>query len=390
MLFACSELSLGALPPEITGLPEAQNPYELPSIDNPDIVLVTTNWYRWLEATHGDEVERVFSRLRQSAGAVVGCEEWDTFDLGLPPAAFDHVDLVIKTQGLYTDRERYNLRGGAVYPRTAAGPEPLPTGARYTMSQLDKLRLSVPCFLGVDRRVRARVRRAKPDIPVRSTWVRQVGDVLLEGAVGAQAQVQRPKKLAHFVGSLSHISRLDLVRTLQQIGASGDHRITAVPSRVFGSEYRSKRVPSSVRTAWREELRQDNLLGAARGRASFRRSMPAHKIVLAPFGFGELTFRHAEAWASGRALVCPNMTYAETMYPFRNGHNVLFCSPDWADLPQIVSDLNGDEQLWRSIGSAGRRDWRAWSAGYEQILRAGIVDHLREALGMPSTVTQGR
>jgi hypothetical protein len=82
--------------------------------------------------------------------------------------------------------------------------------------------------------------------------------------------------------------------------------VTAIPNNVYGTPYLADEIPSEVRTEWRDELRREGLL---RG--------PQPVSVLARTGYGELTFRHAEAWLSGRVLVCANTSHAQTMFPSR-------------------------------------------------------------------------
>jgi hypothetical protein len=380
MLFACRELSLYCLEPGVTGLPEVHNPYQLPMRDSVDVILVTTNWYRWMRATRADDIDGVFARLRRASRAVVGVEGWDTFDLGLPPSGLEHVDLLIKAQGLYLDRDRYNARSGPLYPRGPLVWSP-DEGSRYDRRHLDKLRLSVPCFLGIDRRVRDRVRRAKPDIGLRAAWLRRAGDIALESSLAAELRLRRPRALAHCVVSLTHVSRLELLRALRAAEVSGEHRVIAVPENVYGTPSLDSKVPIEVRAAWQDELSREGLLGEPESRPVYRRAMLAHRSVLAPTGYGELTFRHAEAWLSGRVLVCPDVSYAQTMFPFVDRRNVVFSSDDWSDLPGILEGLARDAESARRIGRTGREDWLRWSAEADRLLDAGIAAHVREALG---------
>jgi hypothetical protein len=92
----------------------------------------------------------------------------------------------------------------------------------YESSQLDKFRLSVPGFLGVQRQVRDQVGRAKPDITPRAARLRRFGDQALETALAAELRLRRPRKLAHCVGTLTHRSRVDLLRILPVAGVPGD------------------------------------------------------------------------------------------------------------------------------------------------------------------------
>ena len=378
ILFVCSDLEMYCPSNDAVGLAEVHNPYHLPVTDRLDVVLVTTEWYLWLSRHHPDKVDSVFSALRRASGAVVGYEGFDTFDLGFPAAGFDHLDVLIKAQGVYNDRDRYNWRSGPMFSRDRRHQRPIAPTERYHDRHLQKLRLSVPCFLGVDRRVRNQVRHAKPDISGRTDLARRIGDMGLEAAVTAGMRIARPTKTVHCVGTLSHVTRLDLFRLLDRVGVSGSRGVTGVPLNVFGTEYLDGPVPEALRTEWTRELEGLGVLTKAQSRPLYRLRMLAHRSVLAPTGYGEITFRHAEAWLSGRALVCPDVSFADTMFPFADQRNVLFCADDWSDLPEILTALEQDENLWATVARGGRRDWQSWSADYRGLLRRGIVDHLDE------------
>ena len=277
MLFACPGLTLHCLTPEALAMREVHNPYHLDATDHVDVALVTTEWYLWLASRGDAELTRVMDRLRRSADAVVGYEGFDTFDLGLPPRGFDHLDLVIKAQGLYADRHRYNARQGAMYPRAPVDGGVLGSKDTYSDKQLEKLRLSVPCFLGVDRRVRARARAAKPDISASTARVRRVADRALETMIAAQTRLQRPTKLVHCVGALSHVSRMDVFRILEGAGVTGDHRVTSIPEHVFGTNQLDAAIPQSTRDAWETELRGLGVLHAQQSRVRYRLNMVAHR-----------------------------------------------------------------------------------------------------------------
>jgi len=382
LVLACPGLSVGCFPPDVLGVPGDHNPYLLPYRNRCNVALVTSAWYERLASSRPDDVEPVFTRLRQAADAVVALDVSDGFDLGSRPSFLDRVDLALKAQGIYRDRDLYNMRRAPLHPSHPGPPEPAPPEQRFRPEQLEKLRLSVPCFLAVDRRIRHQIRRAKPDIPKAARWRRWIGDIALETGLAAERRARPPTKLVHCVGGLSHVSRLDLMRLLRELGVSGEHRVTGIPDWVAGTEYYSRveKVPPDLQSQWEEELRELGVWGPAESRPRYRQSMLAHKAVLAPRGHGEVTYRHAEAWLSGRALVCHDLRGVETMFPFRDGENVIFCSPDWSDLPRILEELESDNELSASIGSAGRQDWIRWCADPWRVLEDGIVRPIREAL----------
>src|ERR1700684_474948 len=143
----CPGLELATLDSGRLGLSEAHNPFGLPLVERADVVLVSTAWYQWLAARHPERVEQVFRRLERCGGVLVGIESHDELQLGLPPAALRRLACVIKGTGLYRDRELYNYAVGPRFPGGAWVEKLRPREWRYEPHELEKLRLSIPCFL---------------------------------------------------------------------------------------------------------------------------------------------------------------------------------------------------------------------------------------------------
>jgi hypothetical protein len=115
-------------------------------------------------------------------------------------------------------------------------------------------------------------------------------------------------------------------------------------------------------------------------RLDYLRDLCRHRVVVAPTGYGELGQRHAWALRTGGALVCQDLNHVETMFPFRNGENVVFCRHDLADLRPTVEWLLADEDARRRIAREGRRSFNAWSGSWRAHMDAGITFHVRQAL----------
>jgi hypothetical protein len=114
---------------------------------------------------------------------------------------------------------------------------------------------------------------------------------------------------------------------------------------------------------------------------AYLRDLGRHRVLVVVAGFGELCRQHAEALRTGTALVCQDLSHVETMFPFRDGENVIFCRHDLSDLRPTVERLLADESRRQLIASEGRRSFKAWSAQWRANLDAGITAHIREALG---------
>lgn len=385
LLFACPRLELFALPEGRLGLGSAHNPYGLPVLERPDAILMTVNWYAWLEQQGEAVVDRVFARLREASGVIVALEGLDMFSLRMSPRGIERVNLVLKAQGLYRDPELYNYEVGPYYPGANwARKVRRRSDAAYRREHVEKLRLSLPCFIGVDRWIRARVRRVKAALSPLQRAVRNAGDWLSELETAAlRPFFANPTRTVHCTVYLSHIQRLELLLWLKRMGVSGLLGISQVPPHIFGTPHFEEPLPHGELAAIRATIAEHGLGHAPLNRNRFKRTMLAHKLVVAPTGYGELTFRHAEAWEQGRTLVCQDLSHVETMFPFEEGRNVLYCRPDFSDLGGLLRAVEADAVDWRRIGAWGRADWRAWIADREAIFERGIARYLNEAIGAP-------
>jgi hypothetical protein len=376
----CPGLEVAALDSALLGFPSAHNPFALPTVRRADVVLVSSAWYGWLAGCHPERVEEVFSRLYSAAPVVVGVESHDEMQLALPPEAVRRMACVLKGGGLYRDRELYNYEVGPRFPDGLWSECRRPRRAAYTQEELEKLRLSIPCFLWVAPGARRRLRARRADVSPAQRVARSGAERLLDPVLSVVADVGRSHGV-HCVGRLTHIQRLEAVRLLEGLG--GRHGITEVPERVSGlpgaepywhGEPLSPHEHRALQAAVRPYLR------APMSRAAFQLELRRHRVVVAVAGHGELTYRHMEALAAGAVLVCQDLRHAQTMFPFEDGENVLFCRPDLADLRATVERALGDAPLRRRVGRAGRRAYTEWAGRWREHLREGIETPVRTAV----------
>jgi hypothetical protein len=408
----CPGLEVAALDSALLGLPGAHNPFALPTVRRADVMLVSSAWYGWLAGCHPERVEEVFSRLYSAAPLVVGVESHDELQLALPPEAVRRMACVLKGGGLYRDRELYNHEVGPSFPGGVWSELRRPRRAAYTQEDLAKLRLSIPCFLWVAPGARRRLRARRADVSPVRRLVRSAAERLLDPTLSAIAGVGRSHGV-HCVGRLTHIQRLEAARLLEGLG--GRHGITEVPERVSGLADSSFAGESPLRGL--HEGLTDATAGLAGAlseaepywygiplsphehraleaaalsymrppvsRPAFQLELRRHRVVVAVTGHGELTYRHLEALAAGAVLVCQDLRHAETMFPFADGENVLFCRPDLADLRATVERALGDARLRRRVGRAGRRTYVEWAGRWREHLREGIETPIRDAVTTP-------
>jgi len=415
----CPGLEVAALDPSLLGLPGEHNPFGLPTVHQAEVVLVSSAWYGWLAGCHPGLVEEVFSLLEGAAEVIVGVESHDELQLNLPPGAVGRMACVLKGGGLYRDRELYNYEVGPRFPEGVWSERRRPRRRRYMPEELEKLRLSIPCFLWVAPGARRRLRGRREGLSPARRVARDAAERLLDPALSMVAGAGRPHGV-HCVGRLTHVQRLEAVRLLEGLG--GHHGITEVPERISGlagglasgsatesacgldggSADRSAGGLagglSGAEPYWYGKLlssRERRALEAAArpymrapvSRPAFQLDLRRHRVVVAVTGHGELTYRHMEALAAGAVLVCQDLSHAETMFPFEDRQNVLFCRPDLSDLRAIVEEALGDEDLRRRVGGAGRRAYTEWAGRWREHLVGGIEMPIREAAALHTPFT---
>jgi hypothetical protein len=425
---ACPGLELVVLTPSAVGLTNRQtavgkgrgafdqlesvNPFALPEDDRADVVLIESHWYRLAAARHPDRVGEAIRNLERRADCLIGLDA-DQFALGFPPSTLERLSVVIEFDGVYRDRELYNYFVGCRYPGANWTEKLRPRPARYRVRDLDKLRLSVPCFMRdlpvIRRAARARLGRAAP---ASGKWMsraerigRNLGETLLVRAFGLATRRGRPLEVNCLVAP-THPQRIDAVRLLE--GFSGKRGIL-----MLGAEHEPETEADATETGTAEDDGDDDMphyymewieassprLTAAKlrewhallisakpfahepvSRLRYLLELRRHQVAVAPTGYGELTYRHGEALMTGTALVCQDLSHVEMMFPFADRENVAFCRPDLSDLRSTVEELIRDKDERQRIARQGRRTYTAWAARWRGHLYDGIERHIRDAL----------
>ena len=379
MALACPGLEFSTLSPARLGLSEVPNPFGLPEDDRVEVGLVGDSFWDWLTVRHPDRVDPVFRALIACADTCVGLDSSDQLALAFPPQAVDRLALVIKGQGVYRDRDLYNYEIGPVCDGAFWSTKRKPRRERYSDGDLERIRLSLPCFMyspGLQRAARRRegtsaYTGSRPMGRLERT-MRNGAELLLAGI--AELAPARRDLDVHCATTLTHVQRLEAIEQLE--GLTGLHGITALRPSVFGTGF-GRNVPPETHAQIVDRAMPQML--EHQGRLRYLREMRRHRVIVAPTGYGELTFRHGEALRTGGALVCQDLRHVELMFPLRDHENVVFCRPDLADLRTRVVELLEDEVMCRAIASEGRRSFATWSRSWRDELRKGIENHVREA-----------
>ena len=95
-------------------------------------------------------------------------------------------------------------------------------------------------------------------------------------------------------------------------------------------------------------------------RRKFLKEMASSKIVISPFGFGEITLKDFEVFLTGGLLLKPDMGHLDT-WPdlFRAGETMICHDWDLTDLESVIDEALADHRRRIEIAHAGQtRYWR--------------------------------
>jgi hypothetical protein len=173
-----------------------------------------------------------------------------------------------------------------------------------------------------------------------------------------------------------HLPLRFLLRFPRVFALSGPSRPIAVSCR-FGVKY-SRQTVSYQRERLREMLR--GVLDTRKlGRAAYFHELRSSKVVVSPFGFGEITLKDFEVFLTGGLLLKPDMSHLET-WPnfFQGGETMLTHSWDLSDFVAVLDFAVRNYQELQHLAVEGQRRYRAHTSGPE----AGekFVGHLRSVI----------
>lgn len=111
-------------------------------------------------------------------------------------------------------------------------------------------------------------------------------------------------------------------------------------------------------------------------RQAYLREMTAARLVVSPFGLGEITLKDFEVFLAGATLLKPAMDHMET-WPdlFRAGETMLSHSWQLDDLPAVIEQALADPEACRAIAARGQELYRRHTTGQDAANL--FVTHLR-------------
>ncbi|WP_430475993.1 glycosyltransferase [Thalassospira lucentensis] len=114
-------------------------------------------------------------------------------------------------------------------------------------------------------------------------------------------------------------------------------------------------------------------------RRAYFRELSRSKLVVSPFGLGEITLRDFEVFLAGAMLVKPDMSHMETWPNFyMPGETFLSYKLDFSDFEVVLETALSDEHRLLEVARAGQSRYLTYVSGPE----AGLlfVDHFKAIL----------
>jgi len=161
----------------------------------------------------------------------------------------------------------------------------------------------------------------------------------------------------------------------------------------------SCRVSTSYRRntiKWQRQAIRDRLANRIStervSRRRFVQELRDSKIVLSPFGFGEICYRDFEGFLAGAALLKPDMSHMET-WPdlYRDDETMMAHRWDLSDLEERIEALLGDDKMRLRIAKLGQDLYRRHLVGeaaavmfgerFEAILKIGEASGVESEAG---------
>lgn len=110
------------------------------------------------------------------------------------------------------------------------------------------------------------------------------------------------------------------------------------------------------------------------GTIAYWRELRRSKLLLSPFGWGEVCHRDFEGLASGCLLIKPEMSHMETWPPvYEEDETMVSVAWDMGDLEEVVDHVLADYADSSAVAANGQRRYREYLVG--ETARRRFVDH---------------
>jgi len=345
-------------------------------ITQPDFILIDNMFFMSRRRVFGHEMMYAFIKResRNFSIPVIGIDHCDVILSKFHSKDVDLFDLVLKGQGLPKDRELMNWE----------------IGPRWGLNRTEK------------------IRRIKFE-----DWLlspAQIDKFELSFDLGSVAYCDievKPLSSAlewydvFFVGSFDSLNRLEGLKICREhfrtlgwlVKLPDDHPIVGIEEwkadPKLGRKEDRRLLVRESNQLYRENrklFRQIRILPVL-----YRFLAQSCKIMPAFSGIGELGPRHYQALEFGKVLVCEDVSYIETIFPFQDGANCVLVADRLDDLVEKIRWLLKDDRARRHIASTGfnqlQETYRDGNAIFEKFFLHHMGIDLRQtSANLPSNL----
>jgi hypothetical protein len=307
-----------------------------------DVLLIDSKEFRsdWSEAQASRTLELLMS-LREKPTKVIWCDTSDSTGT-LQSKVFPAVDKYLKSQ-ILADLSLYatQIYGGRIfadyYHRTNGIEDEIGNAIDAPISDSDTLKIGVSWNSGL------------ADYSTYGPW-----------RIGLYNRVELPFLLRH----------------PRQLAAAGKQRSNDLSAR-FGATYSRATVRYQRESI--TKLLVDRLNTQKLNRRGYMKELQSSKLVLSPFGWGEITLKDFEVFLTGGMLLKPSLYHMST-WPNFFEKDVTYLSHDW-DLSNVTERIdwaieNSTERL--EIAHQGQQRYIEHTSGPDAAVH--FVAHLKEVL----------
>ncbi len=382
-LLACKALELYSFQDADSLFSFDINPFQLRTNDQVDVIYIASHTWRGAFKTRLEEIKAVRT-LRKHCRHLILIDGWDSFDLSVSPFTIELFDLVLKTNGVYKDKDLYNWEVGCDYPGSQWVEKTTKKKYHYLPAHLDKVTLSFPCQVGVVPEVKRRLRKFNTSLTTLDQLIRNQSDSIFHHLISPLLRkLVRTKGTVFFLGDLGHQQRYDLLMLLKKNHVSGQYGVFRVLRQICGRpDWRNQPMPQAEYEEITSELKQHELILPKMNRLHYLSSIHQYKIALSPVGFGEMCFRHLEIMQMGKCGIIQDISHVDHYAPFIDGQNILFCKPDFRDLPNMIRQVEAGEIDFNRIGRKALADALQWEATIDDIFEKAL---LTPVIGKPTS-----
>ena len=127
------------------------------------------------------------------------------------------------------------------------------------------------------------------------------------------------------------------------------------------------------------EIMKENLATDKLSRGGYFKELANSKIILSPFGLGEITLKDFEVFLTGGLLIKPDMSHMET-FPnlYQSGETIITHAWDLSNLEETIESALSDYNKTKQICQNGQENYSKYLTGKDTA--SLFVEHLKQII----------